>query len=137
MFGLRRLQGNPPRSLWLQHIHRMCCLTRRAHIAQTRVIFLQNHTSFARGEVGTLIEKYRPLVMTLVHGRKKFTLARSLVLIVKFGAHRLAAVAARVPASKRQSSSISTLRMSVRYLSALQVRGRRFSSRLRISTFRL
>ena len=24
---------NPPRSLWLQHIHRMCCLTRRAHIA--------------------------------------------------------------------------------------------------------
>ena len=21
---------NPPRSLWLQHIHRMCCLTRRA-----------------------------------------------------------------------------------------------------------
>ena len=27
VFGLRRLQGNPPRSLWLQHIHRMCCLT--------------------------------------------------------------------------------------------------------------
>ena len=24
---------NPPRSLWLQHIHRMCCLTRRAHTA--------------------------------------------------------------------------------------------------------
>ncbi len=35
VFGLRRLRGNPPRSLWLQHIHRMCCLTRRAHIAQT------------------------------------------------------------------------------------------------------
>ncbi len=33
VFGLRRLQSNPPRSLWLQHIHRMCCLTRRAHIA--------------------------------------------------------------------------------------------------------
>ena len=33
MFGLRRLRGNPPRSLWLQHIHRMCCLTRRAHTA--------------------------------------------------------------------------------------------------------
>ena len=33
MFGLRRLQSNPPRSLWLQHIHRMCCLTRRAHTA--------------------------------------------------------------------------------------------------------
>ena len=30
VFGLRRLQGNPPRSLWLQHIHWMCCLTRRA-----------------------------------------------------------------------------------------------------------
>ena len=27
VFGLRRLQGNPPCSLWLQHIHRMCCLT--------------------------------------------------------------------------------------------------------------
>ena len=27
MFGLRRLQGNPPRSLWLQHIYRMYCLT--------------------------------------------------------------------------------------------------------------
>ena len=27
VFGLRRLQSNPPRSLWLQHIHRMCCLT--------------------------------------------------------------------------------------------------------------
>ena len=33
VFGLRRLQSNPPRSLWLQHIHRMCCLTRRAHTA--------------------------------------------------------------------------------------------------------
>ena len=33
VFGLRRLQGNPPRSLWLQHIYRMCCLTRRAHTA--------------------------------------------------------------------------------------------------------
>ena len=33
MFGLRRLRGNPPRSLWLQHIHWMCCLTRRAHTA--------------------------------------------------------------------------------------------------------
>ena len=33
VFGLRRLQSNPPRSLWLQHIHWMCCLTRRAHTA--------------------------------------------------------------------------------------------------------
>ncbi len=33
VFGLRRLQSNPPRSLWLQHFHRMCCLTRRAHTA--------------------------------------------------------------------------------------------------------
>ena len=33
VFGLRRLQGNPPRSLWLQHIHWMCCLTCRAHTA--------------------------------------------------------------------------------------------------------
>ncbi len=29
-FSTSRLQSNPPRSLWLQHIHRMCCLTRRA-----------------------------------------------------------------------------------------------------------
>ena len=27
VFGLRRLQSNPPCSIWLQHIHRMCCLT--------------------------------------------------------------------------------------------------------------
>ncbi len=33
VFGLRCLQSNPPRSLWLQHIHWMCCLTRRAHTA--------------------------------------------------------------------------------------------------------
>ena len=33
MFGLRRLQSNPPRSLWLQLVHRTGCFTRRAHIA--------------------------------------------------------------------------------------------------------
>ena len=83
--------------------------------------------SASRGAtLGTHIERYRPLIMPLVHGRKKSTLARSLVLFVKFGTHRLAAVAARVPSSKGQSSCISTLRIGVRQKSALQVRGRRF-----------
>ena len=61
-------------------------------LAQTCVNSLSNYTSFARGEVGTHIERYRPLIMPLVHGRKKSTLARSLVQSVKFGAHRLAAL---------------------------------------------
>ena len=34
-------------------------------IAQTCAISLKNFTSFARGEVGTHIEKYRPLIMPL------------------------------------------------------------------------
>ena len=32
MFGLRRLRGNPPCSLWLQSVHWTNCFTRRAHI---------------------------------------------------------------------------------------------------------
>ena len=42
VFGLRRLRGNPPRSLWLQHIHRMCCLTRRAHTASNFSVCAQS-----------------------------------------------------------------------------------------------
>ncbi len=42
--------------------------------------------------LSTHIEKYRPLVISLVHGRKKITLARSLVLSVKFGVRFLAAL---------------------------------------------
>ncbi len=84
-------------------------------IAQTCVIFLQDCTSFARGEVGTHIDRYRSLIMPLRFVRQLRTqMAQSLVLSVKFGAQRLAAVAARVPSSKGQSSSIRTLRISVR-----------------------
>ena len=44
-------------------------------------------TSALRGAtLGARIKKYRPLVMSLVHGRKKSTLARSLVLSVKLDA---------------------------------------------------
>ena len=32
MFGLRRLRGNPPCSLWLQSVHWTNCFTRRARI---------------------------------------------------------------------------------------------------------
>ena len=32
VFGLRRLRGNPPCSLWLQSVHWTNCFTRRAHI---------------------------------------------------------------------------------------------------------
>ena len=54
--------------------------------------------SASRGAtLGARIERYRPFVMPLVHGRKKSTLARSLVQSVKFGARFLASVAARVP----------------------------------------
>ena len=62
--------------------------------------------------IGTHIEKYRPLIMSLVHGRKKSTLARSLVLFVKFGAQRLAAVAARGSSVNKHIPCTSRLRIS-------------------------
>ena len=109
MFGLRRLQSNPPRSLWLQHIHWMCCLTRRAQPPFPLCIYLREPTASAsRGAtLSTHIEKYRPLIVPLVHGRKKSTLARSLVQSVKFGVRFLAAVAARVPSSNKHIPFIS------------------------------
>ena len=45
--------------------------------------------------LGTRIDKYRTLIMPLVRRQKITTLVGSLVLIVKFGAQTLAAVAAR------------------------------------------
>ena len=72
MFVLRRLQSNPPRSLWLQHIHWMCCLTRRAHTVVPPLHSLREPTTSAsRGAtLSTHIEGYRPRLMPLVHGRK-------------------------------------------------------------------
>ena len=62
--------------------------------------------------LGARIKKYRSSLMPLVHGRKKSTLARSLVLSVKLDARFLAAVAARVPSSKSHIPFISRLRTS-------------------------
>ena len=109
-------------------------------IAQTCVNSLQNYTSFARGEVGTHIDRYRSLIMPLVHGRKKSTLARSLVLFVKFGAHRLAAVAARVPSANRHIPFISTLKTSERspnQVQFIQKTKRRQMRKIYISLLRL
>ena len=84
---------NPPRSLWLQHIHRMCCLTRRAHLTQIGDNRLFKHSSFVKGELGTHIDKCRTLIMPLrfVCPLRNNT-AQSLVLSVELGAQMLAAL---------------------------------------------
>ena len=72
---------NPPRSLWLQLVYQTGCLTRRAHIAQIHVIFLLKQTSFARGEVGTRIDRDISLLMPLRFVRRlRNNTTQSLVL---------------------------------------------------------
>ena len=64
--------------------------------------------SAPRGDtLGTRIECYRSLFMSLVRGRKESKLVRSLVLYVKLGVRFLAAVAARVPFLNRHIPFIS------------------------------
>ena len=101
---------NPPRSLWLQHIHWMCCLTRRAHITVPPLRDLEGtHGDRVAGDnanaidfvtiasslyatSSTRINCYRSLFMSLVRGRKESKLVRSLVLFVKLGFAWLAAL---------------------------------------------
>ncbi len=71
-------------------------------------------TAWRGTTLGTHIEKYRSLVMPLVHGRKEFQLARSLVLFAKLDAPLARRLAARVPSSNGQIPLISRLRMSER-----------------------
>ena len=72
------------------------------------IILREPTASAPRGAtLGTRIEKYLPLVIPLVHGRKKSTLARSLVLSVKLGAPFSRRPAARVPSSNEHVSLIS------------------------------
>ncbi len=117
---------NPPRSLWLQHIHWMCCLTRRAHITVPPLRDLEGtHGDRVAGDnanaidfvtiasslcatSSTRIDCYRPLFMLLVRGRKESKLVRSLVLHIKLGVRFLAAVAARVPSLKLHIPCIRT-----------------------------
>ncbi len=75
--------------------------------------FLYQKTSFAKGEFGTHIDRYRSLIMSLRFMRQAVAnnTAQSLVLIVEFGAQMLAAVAARVPSFNLHSPLISTLRI--------------------------
>ena len=56
---------NPPRSLWLQLVHRTCCLTRRARPLKL-TLFLYKSTRRSRGEtIGTHIDKDSSLIMPL------------------------------------------------------------------------
>ena len=68
---------------------------------------LQNYPSLVGATFGTHINRGISLIIPLVHGRKKSTLARSLVQFVKFGAKRLAAVAASVPSTNEHIPFIS------------------------------
>ena len=83
------------------------------------VPLLLEHSAFSfllhiarRGEVGTRIDKYRPLIMPPRFVRQlRNNTAQSLVLFVLLGAYLLAAVAARVPFSNMYIPLISTLRI--------------------------
>ena len=80
---------NPPRSLWLRHIHRMCRLTRRAHIPfPLCTSFEGTHGTAPRGDtLGTRIDRDISLVMPLRFMRRlRNNTAQSLVLFVKLGA---------------------------------------------------
>ena len=79
---------NPPRSLWLRHIHRMCRLTRRAHIPFPLCASFEgthddrvagDNTRHAHREVS--FPRYATRSPT-----KRTTLVGSLVLFVKLGA---------------------------------------------------
>ena len=65
--------------------------------------------------LSTRIDKYRPLIMPLVHGRKKSTLARSLVQSITLGVRYGRRLATPIPSSKCHIPSISTLRISFRF----------------------
>ena len=81
-------------------------------IAQTHVIFLHDLSSFARGEVGTRIDRYRSLIMPPSFVRRlRNNMAQSDGTTVKLGAQKLAAVAARNPSSNMHIPCISTLRI--------------------------
>ena len=54
MFGLRRLQSNPPRSLWLQHIHRMCCNASRPTAAPSAYFEGTHGVRFAWGNTDAI-----------------------------------------------------------------------------------
>ena len=85
MFGLRRLRGNPPCSLWLQSVHWTNCFTRRAHIT---VPPLREPTVTARRgtTLSTRINKCRALIMPPRFVRRlRNNMAQSLVLFVKLG----------------------------------------------------
>ncbi len=95
---------NPPRSLWLRHIHRMCRLTRRAHIPfPLCTSFEGTHGTAPRGGTRNAIDFVTiaiPSRCSLRHAHrrvsfthyatrspiKRTTLIGSLVLIVKLGA---------------------------------------------------
>ena len=106
---------NTPRSLWLQHIHRMCRLTRRAHIPfPLCTSFEGTHGTAPRGDtLGTRIIGAFSLIMPLRFVRQlRNNTAQSLVLFVKLGARcgrRLA-----TPTPNKHIPLISALRMSVR-----------------------
>ena len=85
---------NPPRSLWLQHIHRMCCLTRRAHTAVPPSAYFEgiHGVRFAWGNTRLSHRKVSFTHYATRSRAKKSTLARSLVLFIKFGARFLASL---------------------------------------------
>ena len=73
---------NPPRSLWLQHIHWMCCLTRRAHITVPPLRDLEGtHGDRVAGDNTQRSHRLLSFSFYVTRSRtKKTKLVRSLVL---------------------------------------------------------
>ena len=132
VFELRRLQSNPPRSLWLQHIHRMCCLTRRAHTAVPPLRKLEGthgvrsawghtnaidfvtiasslHATSGRRAVGNT-NRLKAVPPSFVR-RLRNNMAQSDGTIVKLGARYGRRLATPIPSSNRHIPCIRTLRI--------------------------
>ena len=106
---------NPPRSLWLRHIHRMCRLTRRAHIPFPLCAMLEGtHGTAPQGDTLSLrIDKYRSLVMSLVRRQKEQHLSSYLYYSSSLAFDLLAALRLDVTFLKSHIPFISTLLTSI------------------------
>ena len=104
-------QCNPPRSLWLQLVHRTGCFTRRAHIA----VPPQEGTHGDRVAGDNTRCSHRKVSFTYYATspawRLRNRIPRILVLSVKLGARYGRRLATPIPSSNRHIPCIRTLRI--------------------------
>ena len=133
---------NPPRSLWLQLVHRTGCLTRRARpLKLTSILYKSNRHSRGRQDAINFVAIALPSLRSLRHSHRRVSFTYYATSSAwryatechafSYYAHKARRPAARVPSSKGQIPCIRTFRMSEREKPALQVRGRWFLFHLR------